>query len=76
MLVTVRPGGNMDLWSTATAKYLLTITDPNYAEDGSYAVVGPGGSEAVIFGSKPDGKVLAFRQINLWETPLSPPPVG
>lgn len=70
IVATVRAGGEIDLWDVATHKYLLTITDPNYRKGIGAAVAGPGGSEVAILGR--DG----YRQISLWETPLSPPKAG
>jgi serine/threonine protein kinase len=77
VIATVRFGGQLDLWSTATGKYLLTITDPNYHSDSTHPMIGPGGSEAVILGSAAHTELgrPEYRQINLWETPLSPPRV-
>jgi len=72
VIVTQRAGGKLDLWSTATRKYLLTVTVPVNHKDG-YALVGPGGSEVLILTSE---KTLngenEYRQISLWETPLKP----
>jgi len=70
VIATKRAGGKTDLWNAATHKHLLTITDPNYREDSNYAVVGPGGSEVVIFGSKTNAKSAEYRQLRLWDTPL------
>jgi serine/threonine-protein kinase len=77
VIATIRFGGEMDLWSTATGKYLLTITDPNYHSDSGYPLIGPGGSEAVILGSPAHTSLgrAEYRQIDLWQTPLTPPRV-
>ena len=74
VMMTKRAGGKIDLWSTATHKYLTTITDPTYRTDG-YELVGPGGSDVLILASERtiNGED-EYRQIRLWETPLSPPP--
>src|SRR6202012_4866389 len=74
VMMTKRAGGKIDLWSTATHKYLTTITDPTYRTDG-YELVGPGGSDVLILANERtiNGED-EYRQIRLWETPLSPPP--
>ncbi|HEY6492794.1 MAG TPA: serine/threonine-protein kinase [Trebonia sp.] len=74
VLMTTRAGGKTDLWDTATHKYLLTITDPTYRTDG-YTLVGPGGSEVLILAAQRtiNGED-EYRQIRVWETPLSAPP--
>jgi serine/threonine-protein kinase len=73
VLATERAGGKIDLWSTVTRKHLLTITDPGYRKGGQ-VIVGPGGSEVLVLAS---GKTAfgqeEYRQIRVWETPLSPP---
>jgi len=76
IVATGRAGGKTDLWNVATGRYLLTISDPDYREDGYVEAVGPGGSEVVIAASVV-GKASAsttsrFRQLRLWLTPLSP----
>jgi serine/threonine protein kinase len=77
VIMTKRADGKIDLWSTVTHKYLLTITDPDYRKDDGFDLVGPGGSEVLILSTE---KTLngedEYRQIKLWETPLSPPPVS
>jgi serine/threonine protein kinase/WD40 repeat protein len=74
VLMTKRADGKIDLWSTVTHKYLLTITDPDYRKDG-YDLVGPGGSEVLILSAEQtlNGQD-EYHQIKLWETQLSPPP--
>jgi serine/threonine protein kinase len=72
VIMTKRAGGNLDLWSTATHKYLLTITDPGYRDDG-FALAGPGGSDVVVLTTeKTVNDEREYRQIKLWETPLNP----
>jgi hypothetical protein len=71
VLVTRRAGGKIDLWNTATRKYLLTITDPNYREDAGYELVGPGGSEVLVpAAEKTLNAEQEFQKIDVWETPL------
>jgi WD40 repeat protein len=73
VILTKRAGGKIDLWSTATHKYLLTITDPHYQKDG-HVIVGPGGSEVLILAAeKTANGHQEYRQVKLWETQLSPP---
>jgi serine/threonine-protein kinase len=70
VVATMRAGGKIDLWSTATGKYLLTITDPNYRKD-ELQTVGRAGSEAVILASeKTVNAEHEYRQVDVWETPL------
>lgn len=74
VLLTRRPGGLIDLWSTATGKHLLTVTDPTYRADGT-ALAGPGGSDVVILhGEKTLNGEDEYRQVDVWETPLPLPP--
>jgi serine/threonine protein kinase len=74
VIMTKRAGGKTDLWSTVTHKYLLTITDPTYRKDG-FEMVGPGGSEVLFLATeKTVNGEDEYRQLKLWETPLSPPP--
>jgi serine/threonine protein kinase len=72
VLMTKRAGGNIDLWSTATHKYLLTVTDPGYRNDG-FSIAGPSGSEVLVLATE---KTVSgedeYRQLKLWQTPLSP----
>ena len=76
VIMTKRADGKIDLWSTVTHKYLLTITDPDYHTDG-FALAGPGGSEVLILSTeKTVNGEDEYRQIKLWETQLSPPPVS
>lgn len=76
VVATTRAGGRTDLWNVADRKYLLTVSDPDYRKDGYVEAVGPGGSEIVIAGlpvaGPYKGYVSGFRQLRLWETPLSP----
>lgn len=75
VLATERAGGRIDLWSTATRKHLLTVTDPDYRE-GSQVIVGPGGSEVLLLASEKTAYgENEYSQIKVWETPLSPPRV-
>ena len=71
VIMTRRAGGKIDLWSTATRKYLLTITEPDYREDG-FATAASGGSEVVILTTeKSVSDRDEYRQLALWDTPLS-----
>jgi hypothetical protein len=70
VITTERAGGETDLWSTVTHKFLLTISDPNYRDDSSYAVVGPGGSEVVIFGQKGTSGRYQYHRLYVWDTGL------
>jgi serine/threonine protein kinase/WD40 repeat protein len=74
VVMTKRADGKFDLWSTATHKYLLTVTDPDYRSEG-YALAAAGGSEVLILANE---RTISgeheYRQIRTWETPLSPPP--
>jgi serine/threonine-protein kinase len=71
VIMTKRAGGKFDLWSTATHKYLLTITEPNYRKEG-FATAAAGGGEVVILTTeKKVNDKDEYRQISLWETPLS-----
>jgi serine/threonine protein kinase len=76
VIATWRAGGKTDLWNVASRKYLLTISDPDYREDGYIAAVGPGGSEVVIagsvVGSATAGTISGIKQLRLWATPLAP----
>jgi WD40 repeat protein len=71
VIATERAGGKTDLWSSATGKYLLTISDPTYRDDSDYTVVGPDGREVVIFGDKAAGGDHQFHQLYIWGTGLS-----
>jgi hypothetical protein len=72
VIMTKRADGKIDLWSTATHKYLLTVTDPSYRKDGS-ALAGPGGSEVLVLATeKTVNGEDEYRQLKLWETPLNP----
>jgi hypothetical protein len=70
VITTERTGGETDLWSTVTHKFLLTISDPNYRDDSNYAVVGPGGSEVVIFGQKGTSGKYQYHRLYVWNTGL------
>jgi hypothetical protein len=70
VITTERAGGETDLWSAVTHKFLLTISDPNYRDDSNYAVVGPSGSEVVIFGQKATSGKYQYRQLDVWDTGL------
>ena len=71
VIMTRRAGGKIDLWSTAARKYLLTITEPDYREDG-FVTAAAGGSEVVILTTeKSVSDRDEYRQLDLWETPLS-----
>jgi hypothetical protein len=71
VLMTKRAGGKLDLWSTVTHKYLLTITDPNYRKDG-FVTVASGGRDVVILSTE---KTVSgedeYRQLAVWATPLA-----
>jgi len=71
VLMTKRAGGKLDLWSTATHKYLLTITDPNYRTDG-FATAASGGQDVVILSTEKtvNGRD-EYRQLAVWATPLA-----
>ncbi len=72
VIMTKRADGKIDLWSTATHKYLLTVTDPSYRKDGS-ALAGPGGSEVLVLATeKTVNGEDEYRQLKLWETQLNP----
>jgi hypothetical protein len=76
VIMTKRADGKIDLWSTATRKYLLTVTDPSYRNDGS-ALAGPGGSEVLVLATeKTVNGQDEYRQLKLWETQLRPPPAS
>lgn len=64
-------GGKLDLWSTVTRKYLLTITDPNYRKDG-FATAASGGRDVVILSTEKtvNGRD-EYRQLSVWATPLA-----
>ena len=70
VITTERAGGKTDLWSASTHKYLLTVTDPSYRDDSSYAVVSPHGSEVVIFGHEIGRSGHEFRRLYIWDTGL------
>jgi len=70
VITTERAGGQTDLWSPATGKYLFTIADPSYRDDSSYSVVGPEGHEVVIFGDKAASGDHQFHQLDIWDTRL------
>jgi hypothetical protein len=72
VILTKRAGGNLDLWSTVTHKYLLTVKVPDYSEDG-FTLAGPGGSDVVVLTTqqKVNGQD-EYRQIKVWQTPLNP----
>jgi len=70
VITTERAGGETDLWSAVTHKFLLTISDPNYRDDSDYAVVGPSGSEVVIFGQKATSGRYQYHQLDVWDTGL------
>lgn len=87
VFATMRDGGEIDLWNVATTQLLVTVTDRNYRKDSDnkYAApynvgdwVGPGGSEVAILASdvvnpaKVSGRD-EYRQVDVWQTPLSPP---
>jgi hypothetical protein len=71
VIATERSGGQIDLWSSATGKYLLTISDPTYTDDSDYAIAGPKGHEVVIFGGKATGGSHQFHKLYVWDTRLS-----
>jgi hypothetical protein len=70
VITTERAGGKTDLWSAETHRFLKSITDPNYREDSSYAVVSPHGGEVVIFGQEIGPSGHEFRDLYLWDTGL------
>jgi hypothetical protein len=69
--MTKRAGGKFDLWSTATHKYLLTITEPNYRKEGFTTAAAGGGEVVILTTEKKVNDKDEYRQISLWETPLS-----
>lgn len=72
VLMTERAGGNFDLWDTATHKYMTTVTDPTYKEDG-FPALASGGSEVIIpHTEKTVNGEREYRQIEVWETQFSP----
>jgi serine/threonine-protein kinase len=71
VLMTKRAGGKLDLWSTVTHQYLLTITDPNYRKDG-FAIAAAGGRDVVILSTeKTVNDEDEYRQVAVWATPLA-----
>jgi hypothetical protein len=54
----------------APKAFLLTIPDRDYRADSDYAVVGPHGSEVVIFGQETGPSGHEFRHLDVWDTGL------